>query len=62
MIDNYLQYHIRQQPPKPQTQQQRTAGNNTERTDYYPNQGRPPDKVKLTQTNLQEYKFTSHPN
>eukprot|EP00957_Ditylum_brightwellii_P158119 12035450-Ditylum_brightwellii.AAC.1 len=39
-INNYLQYHIRQQPPNSQTQQQQTAGNNTERTDYYTNQGR----------------------
>eukprot|EP00957_Ditylum_brightwellii_P169234 12880912-Ditylum_brightwellii.AAC.1 len=62
MIDNYLQYHFRQQPSNSQTKQQQTAGNNTERMDYYKNQGRPPDKVKLTQTTLQEYKFTSHPN
>eukprot|EP00957_Ditylum_brightwellii_P163007 12412696-Ditylum_brightwellii.AAC.1 len=43
-IDNYLQYQHRQTPPKSRTQQQNTAGHNTERPDYYTNQGRPPDK------------------
>eukprot|EP00957_Ditylum_brightwellii_P149189 11360977-Ditylum_brightwellii.AAC.1 len=62
MIDNYLQYRIRHQPPKPRTQQRQTAGNNTEMTDYYTNQGRPPDTTKRTQTTIQEYKFTCHPN
>eukprot|EP00957_Ditylum_brightwellii_P074979 5697926-Ditylum_brightwellii.AAC.1 len=62
MIDKYLQYQHRQNPPKSRTQQQRTAGNNTDWTDYYTNQGRPPDKVKLTQTTLQEYKCTHQLN
>ena len=60
-IDNYLQYQHRHKPPKPRTQQRSTAGTNTERTDYYTNQGRPPDKNKTTEATLQEYKFTCKP-
>eukprot|EP00957_Ditylum_brightwellii_P020267 1529896-Ditylum_brightwellii.AAC.1 len=63
MINNYLQYHNKHQPLKSRTQQQRKkARNNNEVTDYYTNQGRLPDTAKRTQTTLQEYEFTCHPN
>eukprot|EP00957_Ditylum_brightwellii_P162149 12345805-Ditylum_brightwellii.AAC.1 len=62
-INNYLQYHIKYQAPKSRTQQPRMkAGSNNRVTDYYTNQGRPPDTVKRTQTTLKEYKFTCHPD